>query len=127
MLRMARVLLIDDHPQTREVITQVLELHGHSVATAESAEVAWAEITQSIPDLVIADQRLPGMSGLALLKRIRGTPGLGALPVVLCSGDDSQRHAALSAGAADFWFKGSEGMFEAVARLGEKLGRNSRP
>jgi CheY-like chemotaxis protein len=124
---MARILLVDDHPETREVVAQLLKFHGHSVIAAESAEVAWKEITRSTPDAVIVDQRLPGMSGLALLKRIQGTPGLGELPVVLCSGDDSLRHAALSAGAADFWFKGSEGMFDAVARLGEKLGHGSSP
>jgi len=124
---MARILLVDDHPETREVLAQILELNGHSVETAESAEIAWTGISKSMPDAVIVDQRLPGMSGVALLKRIRGTPGFCALPVVLCSGDDSQRDAALSAGADDFWLKGSGGMFDAVARLGEKLGRDRRP
>jgi CheY-like chemotaxis protein len=119
---MARILLIDDHFETREVVAQMLQLYGHSVYLAESAEAGWDRISHATPDAVVVDQRLPGMSGLALLRRIRETPRFRALPVVLCSGDDSPRDAALAAGAVDFWFKGSGGMFSAVARLGDKLG-----
>ena len=75
---------------------------------------------QSTPDAVVVDQRLPGITGIELLQRMRETPGLAKIEVVLCSGDDSERDAAQLAGA-DFWLKGSDGMFDQVARLGERL------
>ena len=50
---------------------------------------------------------------------------LSKVAVVLCSGDDTERDAAHSAGA-DFWLKGSYGMFDDVARLGEKLKQETR-
>ena len=118
---MATILLVDDHPDVREVVGQMLRLHGHEVSLAESGEVAWEQMQKSTPDAVVVDQRLPGMSGIDLLRKIRGTPGWSKLPVVLCSGDDFEREAAAMAGAYDFWLKGSDGMFDAVARLGERL------
>lgn len=124
---MGRILLVEDHRETREVLAQMLEIHGHAVDWAESAEGAWETLSRHIPDAIIADQRLPGMSGLALLDRMRRNARFRRIPVVICSGDDSQRDAALSAGAADFWIKGSDGMFESIAKLGEILERKRPP
>jgi twitching motility two-component system response regulator PilH len=118
---MATILVVDDHPDVRDVVGQMLELHGHQISTAESGESAWEQMLKSIPDAVVVDQRLPGISGMDLLRRIRQSPEMAKVSVVLCSGDDSERLAAKSEGAFDFWLKGSDGMFEAVARLGEKL------
>jgi CheY-like chemotaxis protein len=117
---MASILLVDDHPDVREVVGQMLELHGHTVSLAESGESAWQQMQQSTPDALVVDQRLPGISGMELLRRIRQTPALANVACVLCSGDDRERDAARSAGA-DFWLKGSAHMFEDVAKLGEKL------
>src|SRR5437868_6660716 len=83
-------------------------LHGHAVLTADSGERAWEQMQQSPPDAVVVDQRLPRMSGIELLQRMRQTPALSKVAAVLCSGDDSERDAAKSAGA-DFWLKGSDG------------------
>src|SRR5207249_2807158 len=99
----------------REVVGQLLAVHGHTVALAESGERAWEELQDWRPDALVVDQRLPGITGLDLLRRMRQTPGMEDIPVVLCSADDSERDAASLAGACDFWLKGSEGMFDAVA------------
>jgi CheY-like chemotaxis protein len=118
---MSKILIVDDHPDAREVLGQMLELHGLTVDFAESGEFAWEGILQSPPDAIIIDQRLPGLSGMDLLKKIRETPTLSKLLVVLCSGDDFERDAAQSAGAWDFWLKGSDDIFEGVAKLTERL------
>jgi CheY-like chemotaxis protein len=124
---LARILLVDDHVESRQVIAQLLEMYGHTVQSAESAEAAWDQITRAAPDAVVVDHRLPGMSGLALLDRVRCTPHLRTIPVIVCSGDDSQYEAAMSAGATDFWIKGADKMFEAIAKLGKSLRRNPSP
>jgi len=124
-ISMAKILIVDDHPDMREVVGQMLKAHGHTVAVAESGELAWDQILESPPDVVVADQRLPGISGIDLLRRIRQMSQLSHLAVVLCSGDDSERETAQRAGANDFWLKGSDGMFENIAQLGERLNRNT--
>lgn len=122
---MATILLLEDHNETRKVVAQILGFNGHTVELAESAEHALEIMAVRVPDAIIADQRLPGISGLAFLNRLRASAVFAAIPVVICSGDDSERDAALSAGAADFWVKGTDGMFQAIASLGEKLGSGS--
>jgi CheY-like chemotaxis protein len=119
----AKVLVVDDHRDMREVVGHLLSLHGHSIEMAESGESAWEQIQESPPDAVVIDQRLPGISGMELLLRIRKTSTLAHLAVVLCSGDDSERDAAHSAGASGFWLKGSDGMFEGLEQLGQQLKR----
>jgi CheY-like chemotaxis protein len=118
---MASILVVDDHPDSREVLCEMLAMHGHSVAMTDSAELAWDKLHQSAPDVLVIDQRLPGMTGIELLKRVRITPHLARLWVVLCSADDTERQAANSAGADGFWLKGSTDMFDAVARLTDRL------
>ncbi len=120
---MANILLVDDHPDMREVVGQVLKLHGHTVAFAENGERAWEQMQSAPPDAVVVDQRLPGISGIELLHRIRQTPAFSRLMVILCSGDDAEREAAKEGGAHEFWVKGSATMFDAVERLGEQLAR----
>ena len=118
---MAKILLVDDHPDMREVVGQMLQLHGHAVELADSGEQAWKLIEESLFDAIVVDQRLPGISGMDLLKRVRQSAALVKVPVILCSGDDSERDAAFLAGACDFWLKGSEAMFDSIARLGERI------
>jgi len=117
---MASILLVDDHPDVREVVGQMLELHGHTVALAESGELAWEQMQVTPPDALVVDQRLPGMTGIELLQRMLKSPILSKVARILCSGDDRERDAAERAGA-DFWLKGSDRMFDEVAKLGEKL------
>ena len=56
---MATILLVDDHPDVREVVGQMLELHGHKVSLAESGERAWEQMQSSPPDALVVDQRCP--------------------------------------------------------------------
>jgi CheY-like chemotaxis protein len=118
---MASVLLVDDHPDLREVVGQLLQIEGHEVRYSPSAEDALAELSRHPPDAVIVDHRLPGMSGLQLLARLRGGESTRHLPIIVYSADDTQRESARAAGADDFWLKGSEGLFEGVSRLADRL------
>jgi CheY-like chemotaxis protein len=83
--RAARILLVDDERMVRSVLSKLLVLRGHEVATAASGPEALALLEETPFDLVIADQAMPEMSGreLAQILRRRWPP----LPFVLLTGD----------------------------------------
>jgi len=121
-LLMAKVLLIDDHADLREIMTELLEMHGHDVRSAKSGEEAWRTLeADDHTEVVISDQRLPGMSGIDFLQQIRSTFRKARLPVILCSADSSIRDEAMQAGVDDFWVKGSEQLFEQIGTLQQRL------
>jgi len=69
-----RVLLVDDEPDARELLTEVLEQYGARVASAASADEALAFIERERPDVVLSDIGLPGEDGYALIGRLRALP-----------------------------------------------------
>ena len=80
--RVFRVLVIEDNPLSRELVTAVLESVGCDIVTAGSAETG-LELAHRVPlDLILLDLRLPGMSGLDAIRTIRADPVLTDLPVV---------------------------------------------
>jgi DNA-binding NtrC family response regulator len=102
------ILVVDDEKNIRRTLSMVLEGEGHAVHTAESAEEALELLDREELDLAIIDIRLPGMSGLELLQRIKspsrgGTP----MPVLVISGHASTLEAveAVKLGAIDFMEK----------------------
>jgi DNA-binding NtrC family response regulator len=69
--RMLNILLIDDEPDLREVLGEVLRDEGHTVDVAPDAEIAIERLAARSFDLVVSDVRLPKVDGLTLLHRIR--------------------------------------------------------
>lgn len=116
---MAYVLLVDDHPDVAEILTQLLMARGHQVECCATAESALDRIQTRRPSVVITDQRLPGMSGSEFIAKLQTLPA--SPPVILCSADDSLAEQAKEAGAFDFWVKGSERLFDDVDRLADRL------
>lgn len=82
---MARVLLIDDDPDIRDAVTEVLAYEGHEVVTASEGEQGLVRCRQVRPDLVLLDLMMPGMNGWDFLRTIRRDPALGDLQVVVVS------------------------------------------
>jgi DNA-binding response OmpR family regulator/HPt (histidine-containing phosphotransfer) domain-containing protein len=76
-----RVLVVDDDEMSRELLTVLLELEGYAVDTAESGEAALHLLAAagSVPDLVLADMQLPGISGAELAGKLRGACGASSL------------------------------------------------
>ena len=96
------VLLIDDEKAIRLAGAQTLELAGFAVEACESAEQGLARLSADWPGIVISDVRLPGMDGLALLKRLGEIDP--ELPVVLITGhgDIAMAVQAMKDGAFHF-------------------------
>ena len=99
----AYVLVVDDEPDIRELVREILEDEGYEVATAESAAAARATLQRRQPDLVLLDIWMPGEDGISLLREWAGG-GPPAFPVVMISGHGTVETAveATRQGALDF-------------------------
>jgi CheY-like chemotaxis protein len=95
------ILIVSADAASRAVLRDLLGADGHAVREVDSAEAALGFLATSQAKLLIADSPLPGMSGAALIRELRDTPGTERLPViVLPFADDDVSHRALDAGAA---------------------------
>jgi putative two-component system response regulator len=77
-----RVLLVEDNPMDRELVTELLRQEGCEVVTAESAEAGLSLAGSQQPDLILMDVQLPGMTGYEAAKLLRTNPATAAIPVV---------------------------------------------
>ena len=99
----AYVLVVDDEPDIRELVREILEDEGYEVATAESASAARALLRERPPQLVLLDIWMPGDDGISLLKEW-AQGGTCPFPVVMISGHGTVETAveATRHGALDF-------------------------
>jgi len=80
------VLIVDDDPDTVEMYSLGLAFQGFTVRAAAEAEGALADALANPPDCIVADMRMPRMSGLELRRRLAADPRCAALPVVAVTG-----------------------------------------
>ncbi|BBK38127.1 DNA-binding response regulator [Allostella sp. ATCC 35155] len=97
----ARILVVDDDGEIRRLLAGFLGRNGFAVATARDAADMEAALAAEMPDLVVLDLVLPGVSGLELCRRIRARSDL---PVIMLTarGDDTDRIVGLEVGADDY-------------------------
>jgi DNA-binding NarL/FixJ family response regulator len=102
-----RVLIVDDHPLTREALAGLLAQHGFDVVgQASSGEEAVETARRVDPELVLLDLSMPGMGGLEALPLLREAAPTGCEVVVLtASGTEENLLAAIRAGAAGYLLK----------------------
>ena len=82
------ILLVEDDAPTSEVITELLTARGYTVATAADGAQARAQVAASLPELVILDLLLPGVSGFELLAEWRASPRTADFPIFVLTGKD---------------------------------------
>ncbi len=99
-----KILVVDDTAVNVTLLVDLLSHHGYQTEKASSGEDALALIAATVPDLVLLDVMMPGLSGFDTCARIRGLPGGALLPVVLVTSLDSKedRVRGIEAGADDF-------------------------
>lgn len=97
-----RILVVEDDRMVRRALVEWLGISGHVTSEADNASAALAALDKEKPDLVLSDVRMPGLSGLELLEKLRALDP--DLPVVLITGhgDVSLAVAAMRLGAHDF-------------------------
>ena len=99
-----RVLLVEDEPAIAELIAVNLRHHGLLAVMAEDGEAAQREIDAVLPDVILLDWMLPGISGLQLARRWRADPRTKTVPILMLTarGDEPDKVAGLDAGADDY-------------------------
>jgi len=80
---MARVLVVDDDPDIRDLVRFKLEAEGHELFTAADGEAGLAAAREHQPDLVLADWTMPRLTGIEMLARLRADPAIADIPFVL--------------------------------------------
>jgi len=104
---MAKILVIDDDANLREVVTFILREAGHELLEAADGEDGLRRCDAEQPDLVLTDIRMPGLDGLGLLRHLK-QPGRDASPPVIvltAFGDVGQAVEAMKAGAFSYLLK----------------------
>jgi DNA-binding response OmpR family regulator len=101
---MPRVLVVDDEPNILLSLEFLMQQAGFEVTTAEDAEQAQALISRQVPDLILLDISLPGMSGFDLLEQLRADEATRSLPVVMLTahGREVEKEKGMALGASDY-------------------------
>lgn len=100
----AHILVVDDEPDLVELLSVNLLAAGYRVTTAARGRQALAILQKERPDLVILDIMMPEMNGIELTRRLRATPGLGDLPIIMLTAraEEVDQLVGLSVGADDY-------------------------
>jgi len=102
-----RVLIVEDEEPLTLLLRYNLEAEGYAVDSASRGDEAEIMLREQVPDLVILDWMLPGLSGIELCRRLRLRPETQGLPVILLTarGEESERVRGLATGADDYVVK----------------------
>ena len=100
----AKVLIVDDEPNIREVVGLYLRRDGHEVVSAADGEEALSVFSSAVPDLVVLDLMLPKVGGLEVCRRMRAERRV-PLIMLTARGEEEERIVGLSLGADDYVVK----------------------
>ncbi len=102
-----KVLIVEDDPEARKVLSLILKLDGYEIATAAGGAEAVQAMTTMIPDLVLLDVMMPDMDGYQVCTWVRANPASMAVPVVMLSGKADPESVArgLEVGADEYLSK----------------------
>jgi DNA-binding response OmpR family regulator len=116
------ILIVDDAAENLTLLTDTLVPAGYAVQSASSGELALASIANPLPDLVLLDVRMPGMSGFDVLQRLKARDDCRSIPVICLSAitETDQRVEGLRLGAVDFISKPFQ-VDELLARVQTQL------
>jgi DNA-binding response OmpR family regulator len=123
----ASVLIVEDDRGIAGLYRQRLELEGYAVTVAVDGESALSAAFASVPSLVVLDVRLPDLSGLEVLERLRKDRRTRQLPVVVLTNwtDEEARARSVELGALDFLLKSEVRPGELAERIRDWLGKQN--
>src|SRR5687767_3953878 len=89
---MGSILVVDDDPDSREVLTRSFSKAGHVVRSAENGRRALIAVATAVPDVIVLDVRMPEMDGVEFLQVIRSYLRWSTVPVILLTAYDQGPH-----------------------------------
>lgn len=121
------ILLVEDEPAQREVLSYNLSAEGFSVVTADNGEDALLLVSEENPDIVVLDWMMPKLSGIEVCRRLKVRPETRNIPVIMLSArsEEVDRVRGLETGADDYVVK-PYSVAELMARVRAHL-RRVRP
>lgn len=98
------ILVVDDQESNLALVGQLLIGAGYEIAVALSGEEALTRLEASLPDLILLDMRMPGMSGFDLLNKLKSCATTRGIPVIFLTADNDRDNLsrALAEGAVDY-------------------------
>ena len=104
---MAKILIVDDDRDNRELLEIILTGEGFLTQTAAGGEEALATVAQQSPDLILLDVMMPGMTGYEVAAQLKGNLATKNIPIIMVTALDDRktRMLAVSAGAEDLLTK----------------------
>ena len=104
---MATILIVEDESDIRELIAYNLERAGHEALRVGSAEEALDAVRDALPDLIVIDWMLPGISGMDLARRLKANKRTHGVPLIMVTarGSEEDKLAGLDIGADDYMTK----------------------
>src|SRR3954471_2020869 len=101
------IFVVEDEEPLRELLRYNLQSEGFEVELTARAEDAEALIRERLPDLLLLDWMLPGLSGIELCRRLRSAEATRLLPIIILTarGEEAERVRGLATGADDYVVK----------------------
>lgn len=121
---MTTILVVDDDADIRDLVGFKLELSGYEVRSVGDGPSALAAVDEGLPDLVVLDVMMPGMSGYDVCRQLREKPATRHLPIIMLTAraQDRDVDTGFSSGADDYVVKPFNPQ-ELVRRVSALLGR----
>jgi two-component system OmpR family response regulator len=117
---MAHILVIDDSPTIRSMVTTILKENGHEIREAENGAQALKILEDFRPDVCVCDVEMPEMDGYSLLRKVRAQEALKELPFLILTAKGKLGDMFHLEGATDFVEKSPEA-FQTVQKKIESL------
>ena len=104
---MSRIFVIDDDPELLMMVGMILRRAGHETILASDSVEGAERLIKEKPDLLILDLMMPHMSGFEVCRKIRSTPDVSKLPIMILTAriQENDREAAFESGATDYMTK----------------------
>ena len=118
---MARILIVEDEPAISENLAALLRLRGHAVEVAGDGAAGIAAARKKVPELVLLDVMLPGMSGFDACRMLRADPKCAGVKIIMVTGLGRMGDVedAFKAGADDYLIKpfDSDRLFKKIEKV----------
>jgi putative two-component system response regulator len=99
------ILIVDDEPANREVLSRLMARLGYEATTAENGIEALDAVLLSAPDVVLLDVNMPGIDGIEVCRLLKTDPATCLIPIILVTAQSQERVRGKQAGADDFLAK----------------------